>query len=329
MSSRERVVFVASYYPPHLGGMENVAEAMATAFSEAHECTVLTTTCGAGHAARHEQVGNLEVWRYPGVDVAHTPVSPGLIARIMALPRQTLIHVHLAQAVVPEVVWLSSVIRRRAFVAHYHLDVDASGSLGSVFLAYKRFVLPRVLRAARTVICLSTDQAEFLIETYGVERSRIAVLPNGVTSAFFAEPKRQKDVSPLKLLYVGRLSAQKNVLRLIDAMAQVSSPVDLVIVGEGEERVVIEEAIRRHDLENVRLVGAQRGAALNEWYRWADAFVLPSDREGMPLVLLEAMAAALALRIELAERSSVRSQDYRWDHLVEQLEEVYDGAGIG
>ncbi len=295
MTAHGPVAFVTSYYPPHLGGMENVAQAMAKAYSERHECTVLTTTCGAGQTVKRERDGMLEVRRYRGVELAHTPISIGLIARLLTLPRRTLVHVHLAQAVLPEVVWLSSLIRRRKFVAHFHLDVDASGSLGSVFLIYKRVVLPRVLRAAGTVICLSTRQAEFLNETCGVEQSRIEVLPNGVTAEFFAEPNREMDSSPLKLLYVGRLTAQKNVLRLIDAMAKVTAPVDLVIVGDGEERGSIEEAIRRHDLRNVRLVGAQRGEELSRWYQWADAFVLPSDREGMPLVLLEAMAAALAI----------------------------------
>jgi glycosyltransferase involved in cell wall biosynthesis len=367
MSEHERVAFVASYYPPHLGGMENVAESMAKAYSGHHACTVLTTTCGAGQAPRRQRQGNLEVRRYRGVEFAHTPFSIGLIARLLTLPRRTLVHVHVAQAVIPEFVWLSSVIRRRGFVAHFHLDVDASGPLGAVFLMYKRLVLRRVLQAAETVICLSTGQAEFLSESYGVDRTRIRVLPNGVTAEFFAEPKREISSSPLKLLYVGRLTAQKNVLRLIDAMAAVGSPAELVIVGDGQERGRVEEAVRRYDLSNVRLVGAQHDADLRQWYRWADAFVLPSDREGMPLVLLEAMAAALpivstdvmgsrellgdtgllvradatdlaeaidrlaadpTLRIELAERSSRRAQDYRWDHLAERLEEVYGAAAV-
>ncbi len=365
MAPHERVVFVTSYYPPHLGGMENVAEAMAKAYAERHRCTVLTTTCGAGQAPRHEEMGGLQVRRYRSIEFAHTPVSVGLLARLVSLPRQVLVHVHVTQALVPEFVWLSSAIRRRRFVAHFHLDVDASGPLGAVFLIYKRLVLGRVLRAAEAVICLSTGQADFLNKTYGVERSRIRVLPNGVSADLFAEPNREIDSSPLKLLSVGRLTAQKNVLRLIDAMAAVTVPVELVIVGDGEQRGMIEEAVGRHDLRNVRLVGARHGAELSKWYRWADAFVLPSDREGMPLVLLEAMAAALpiiatdvmgsrellgdtgllvgtepkdlaeaidrlaadpTLRIELAERSSRCARDYRWDNLAEQLEQVYGAA---
>src|SRR5271166_5259581 len=101
MAPQERVVFVASYYPPHLGGMENVAEAMAKAFAELHECTVLTTTCCAGQAALREHEGNLEIRRYRGVELAHTPLSIGLITRLLTLPRRTLVHVHVAQAVVP------------------------------------------------------------------------------------------------------------------------------------------------------------------------------------------------------------------------------------
>jgi glycosyltransferase involved in cell wall biosynthesis len=169
------------------------------------------------------------------------------------------------------------------------------------------------------------------------------------------------------MLFVGRLNAQKNVPRLVDAMTHVSSEVELVIVGDGELRDDIARRIHRLGLIGVRLVGPARGVELVRWYRWADAFVLPSDKEGMPLVLLEAMAAGLAiiatdapgtrevvdgvgllternpeslgsaiervaadpdLLSNLSARSAARGIEFRWDARVTELERLYDSVAI-
>jgi rhamnosyl/mannosyltransferase len=172
---------------------------------------------------------------------------------------------------------------------------------------------------------------------------------------------------PLRVLFVGRLDAQKNVVRLVQAMARVTRPVELTVVGDGEEQPRVRAAVAAAGLTSVRLVGAVHGADLLGWYRWAEAFVLPSDREGMPLVVLEAMAAGLpvlvtdvpgsrelvedvgivvpptpaglaagldrlasdpVLRATLAERSRRRGAEHGWGARVEELETVYARSGV-
>jgi glycosyltransferase involved in cell wall biosynthesis len=169
------------------------------------------------------------------------------------------------------------------------------------------------------------------------------------------------------MLFVGRLHAQKNPARLIDALTHVSSNVELVLVGDGELRDEIASRIDRLGLTNVRLVGPARGAELVRWYRWADAFVLPSEKEGMPLVLLEAMAAGLAiiatdapgtrdvvgsaglltelnpeslgaaiervasdrdLLCDLSARSAALGKNFQWDASITELEHLYDSVAI-
>ena len=293
---RGPIVQVTPYYPPHLGGMENVAESIAAALAERGPVEVLTTTCGAGDAPRAESRPNLRVRRLRAVELAHTPIAPSLLWHLLRLPKSALVHVHIAQALVPEMVWLASAIRRRPFIAHFHLDVEPSGPLGAIFRLYKRGVLGSTLRAARRVIVLSKEQAAFVTETYGVDPAAVDVLPNGVSDAFLIDRRTgPRSTGRLRLLCVGRLTAQKNMTRLLHAIAQVTAPVELVIAGEGEERPALERTIAELGLTNVYLVGAQTGPALVDRYAWADAFVLASDREGMPLVVLEAMAAGLAI----------------------------------
>jgi glycosyltransferase involved in cell wall biosynthesis len=95
---------------------------------------------------------------------------------------------------------------------------------------------------------------------------------------------------------VGRLSAQKGQLLLLDALRDAIDAGfqgHLVLVGDGELRDHIEERIRDLDLaDRVALTGALDGAAIRKHLDEARALVLPSFAEGLPVVLMEAMARA-------------------------------------
>jgi glycosyltransferase involved in cell wall biosynthesis len=366
---RHTVIQVTSFYPPHIGGVENVAQTLAELLAERHDVHVVTTTCGAQDAPVRENSKRVRIRRFSGVALAHTPISFGLALRLLTLGRHSIIHVHIAQAFVPEVVLVASIIRRLRYIAHFHLDVEPSGRLGFLLAGYKRWILKPFLQRATAVVALSTEQATFLESHYALEHDRITVIPNGVDPRFYPRPgppgPSTASSQSFKLLFVGRLDEQKNVPRLVDAMSYVTSPVELVIVGDGELRDEIADRIAALGLRNVTLAGAARGDELVRWYRWADAFVLPSDKEGMPLVLLEAMAAGLpivatdvpgtrqlvdgvgllvepnprslaagidaiaedpALLATLAARSATRGREFRWEVGVSALERLYNSV---
>jgi glycosyltransferase involved in cell wall biosynthesis len=260
------------------------------------------------------------------------------------------------------VVWATSRLRRRDYIAHFHLDIEPSGPMGRLWTGYKRWVLGPFLRGAHQVLVLTESQRRFLADAHGVDPRRVTVLPNGVSDEFFI-PVRARSAGALRLLYVGRLTRQKNVGRLLAAMAEVTAAVQLRIVGDGEERADLEDRGRRLGLDNVTFAGPATGAGLVAAYRWADALVLTSDREGMPLVVLEAMAASLpvlatdvpgvretvgtdgllvpvdpaaiagaidrladdeALRLDLAWASARRARRHSWATLLATLDQVYD-----
>jgi glycosyltransferase involved in cell wall biosynthesis/peptidoglycan/xylan/chitin deacetylase (PgdA/CDA1 family) len=361
------IVQVVPYFPPHIGGVENVAKTIAEGLAQGGLVEVLTSTSHAGSAPAVERHGNLVIRRLASVDVEELPLMPTLLLHLLRLPRRAVVHVHVAQALVPDLVRLAAFLRRRPYVAHFHLDVEPSGRFGFLFVAYKRLMLGGALRSAARLIVLSPDQADFVERRYRVERDRIVVLPNGVGQDFFTGPRQPPShEGPFRLLSVGRLSPQKNMTRLLRAMAAVTEPVELVIVGDGDERPQLEQLSAELGLVNVRMIGTRFGADLHEWYHWADAFVLASDKEGMPLVLLEAMAGALpivatdvpgiadtvrddgllarpdpqslakaidrlasdpALWAELSRRGQARAEEYAWDTLVDSLRVIYDQVG--
>jgi glycosyltransferase involved in cell wall biosynthesis len=359
-----RIIHVVPYYPPHLGGMENVVSSMAEGLAKAGQVEVLTTNCAAKEAPRLERRGRLTIRRLRAFDIASIPIAPSMFLRCVKISPRNIVHVHVAQALIPEIVWISRWLRGGKFIAHFHLDVAPSGRFGRLFVWYKRRILGHTLRAAVKVIALSADQASFLEQAYQVSADKITVIPNGIGSEFSPNPERLSSRDrPLRVLYVGRLSPQKALPRLVHAFAAMTQAVEALLVGEGDERPVIENLIQRYGLDNVQLPGRRQDGELVATFQWADVFVLPSDREGMPLVVLEAMAsglpviatdvvgnrellsgigllvkpdpAALAaaldevakdevLRSKLCKQSLAAAENYTVGRLVESLSELYE-----
>jgi glycosyltransferase involved in cell wall biosynthesis len=122
---------------------------------------------------------------------------------------------------------------------------------------------------------------------------RIHVVRCTVSSEFFvgAEPPRP---GCRTLLSIGRLSAQKGQLLLIEAMARLRDEgfdTELILAGDGELRAELEHAIDRNDLgDRVRITGWVDEATVRNLLREARALVQPSFAEGLPVVMIEAMA---------------------------------------
>ncbi|MDI6027527.1 glycosyltransferase [Corticibacterium sp. UT-5YL-CI-8] len=124
------------------------------------------------------------------------------------------------------------------------------------------------------------------------EWSKLHVVHCGLDQAYAAEPSPKS--RSRSLLCVGRYSDQKGHLLLIEAAAQLrESSVDFQIrlAGDGPLRPVMERRIRDSGLtEHVVLLGSLPQAAIREEIRQAQAFVLPSFAEGLPVALMESMA---------------------------------------
>ncbi len=287
------IVHCAAYYPPHMGGMETVVERMAQESADrGRRVRVYTSRAGAERAPRVVRGNGMVLRRLPHIELAHTPIMWSLPFHLLFLPRGSILHVHVAQALLPEIARSIAFVRGFPFIAHLHLDVEASGPLGRFLPHYKRYLLGPVLRTSDAVCVFSEEQRGVVKERYGVENERIHIVPNGVDPVFFAEP-RIASRTPLTIVFVGRLAIQKRVDRLIRAAALVPIPMKVVIVGDGDLRAELETLARSLCPGIVEFVGARSSKGVRKYLRQADVLVLPSDREGMPLTILEAMAAGV------------------------------------
>ncbi len=154
-------------------------------------------------------------------------------------------------------------------------------------------------RAGVAPVAIGDAVAESFAEVYGFDAPY--VIPNGIPVADFragpeaaAAVRREVGVAaetPL-FLVVGRLNEQKNHALLLDAFADPRlASAALLVVGDGELRGdLVSQAARLGLSERVRFLGIRKDVP--RLLAAADAFVLSSDWEGNPLVVMEAMAAA-------------------------------------
>lgn len=148
--------------------------------------------------------------------------------------------------------------------------------------------------AARFVVAISEyGRSQLLRWTDQRDWSKIHIVRCGLDVAFLAGGATPVPDRP-RLVSVGRLSEQKGQLVLVEAMAAVAREVpdvELVLVGDGAMRGEIERAIADTGTGDViRLAGVLDTAAVRHEIEAARALVLPSFAEGLPVVLMEALA---------------------------------------
>ncbi len=165
-----------------------------------------------------------------------------------------------------------------------------------------RAVQKRVAKRAERVIVPSRYMRDTLIR-WGVEASRLTVIPNATDPAPIStgptrdEARRRLGIEAQALLSAGRLIPLKGHERLVEMMPALvdSAPgTTLYIAGSGPEKAKLRNKIAELRLHHVvHLVGSLEREKLLELYRACDLFVLPSEHEAFPHVLLEAMAEGL------------------------------------
>jgi D-inositol-3-phosphate glycosyltransferase len=167
----------------------------------------------------------------------------------------------------------------------------------------------RMVSAVDRIVAATTVERNHLVQHYGADPARIAVIPCGVDTNLFMPGDQAAARTALglddcpRLLYVGRLAPIKGLETLLDAMARLRAAgtrVHLSIVGGDADEPLngheseLRARLARLDLGGtVTFVGAQPQERLRAWYVAADATVLPSHYESFGMVALEAMACGI------------------------------------
>lgn len=152
----------------------------------------------------------------------------------------------------------------------------------------------KIERASFVVAISSYGRSQLMRWSNPAEWAKIAVVRCGVDRAFLNSDPATVPEDSKEFICVARLSAQKGLPLLIsacDVLRTRGEAFILTIIGDGEMRAELEAEIRRRRLHDVvQLAGIQSSSEIREHLVRARAFVLPSFAEGLPVVLMEALA---------------------------------------
>jgi glycosyltransferase involved in cell wall biosynthesis len=288
------VVMVCPQYHPVIGGYESLAQNLARSLNG------LGLHCGV--VTRRLQPTWPTHERHQGVSIVRLPATrrrgldgplwyAGLLRYLLENRRRIeVVHVHQVGTALLAAATFSR-LTDIPLVAHPHSGSGAT--VAQVSASRKAFLLRAALRSAQAVVALSDEMSDQMV-ALGVSRARIRRIGNAVDVARF-RPREGGGGAPTAIS-VGRLSPEKGGDVLLNAWAVVRRALPaarLIIVGDGPMRADLEALAGRLGLgPSVDFRGAVR-EGIEDCYREADLFVLPSHREGVSVALLEALASGL------------------------------------
>jgi glycosyltransferase involved in cell wall biosynthesis len=236
--------------------------------------------------------------RFVPLQSVRRPISPwrdlaGLfeLYRLLRRERPDILHASSSKAgVLGRLAGFLAGVPIRIFTVHGWAFAAYSGTTGRLYRWADRLVRP----LTTTTICVSERELAAGLAAGTCAADRTVVIPNAVDVAGAPRSQAVARERPL-ILAVGRLKGPKDFPTLVRALGKLTpGSFDALIVGDGPDRGRLEEEIAALGLQGrVRLTGERRDVP--ELLARADVFVLSSASEGMPVSVLEAMAAGLPI----------------------------------
>lgn len=146
-------------------------------------------------------------------------------------------------------------------------------------------------------VALSELIRDSIIKEYGINKEKIPVIYNGIDLSKCIPKQAYESHNIFKILHIGRFTEQKNHIGLLKAFKSFNDKYpnsELWLIGDGETKDTIKDFVHSNDLErNVIFCGLKED--VYDYLNQADVFVLPSNYEGLPMTLIEAMGTGLPI----------------------------------
>ena len=281
------------------GGVEIVVKELCTRMAQ-QGCRV---TCynRSGHHVSGAEYDDIDNTNYEGIRQKYVPTiekkglaaasASAFAALYSAFGKYDVVHIHAEGPAFFS--WLPKMFSKRVVVTIHGVDWQREkwqSGFGSKFIRQGE---KNAVKYADEIIVLSKGVQDYFKETYGRETHFI---PNGVNRPQIREANLIADKFGLRkdsyILFLGRLVPEKGIRYLVEAFKNVKTDKKLVIAGGSSDTDSFMEELKElaKSDDQILFTGFVQGAMLDELYSNAYIYTLPSDLEGMPLSLLEAMS---------------------------------------
>ena len=302
-SDRGEAVKIAMFghkrVPSREGGIEIVVEELSTRMvRDGHEVVCYNRR---GHHVSGAQYDNAAQATYKSVRLKTVPtwekrglaaVTSSFFAAVCcAVGNYDVVHIHAEGPAF--FAWLPKLFGKRVIVTIHGLDWQREKwreGFGSKFIRQGE---KNAVKYADKIIVLSRGVQKYFEATYS---RKTCFIPNGVNRPEYVEPSLITEKFCLTkesyILYLGRLVPEKGLRYLIEAFKKVDTEKKLVIAGGASDTDDFANELKSMAQGDDRIIftGFVQGKILSELYSNAYVYTLPSDLEGMPLSLLEAMS---------------------------------------
>lgn len=284
--------------PSRQGGIEIVVEELAVRMATlGHQITVYNRS---GHHVSGKEFDQKKLREYKGIRMKYVPtidkkglaaMSASFFAAVAAaFGKYDVVHFHAEGPCA--MLWLPKLFGKRCIATVHGLDHQRAkwGKFASTYIMLGEKC---AVRFADEIIVLSEGVQKYFLDTYG---RKTRFIPNGVNRPVIHEAEIIKDKFGLEkdtyILFLGRLVPEKGLRYLIQAFKQVKTDKKLVIAGGSSDTDEFASELWEMAKDDDRIIftGFVQGQELDELYSNAYVYTLPSDLEGMPLSLLEAMS---------------------------------------
>ncbi len=300
--------------PSREGGIEIVVEELSTRMVEAGH--FVTCYNRSGHHVSGKEFDGGSCKEYKGVKLkcvftinrkGFAAMTSSFFGAICAtFGKYDVVHFHAEGSCA--MLWLPKLFGKRC-IATIH-GIDWQRAKWGVFASkYIKFGEKIATKYADEIIVLSEGVQKYFMNTYG---RKTVFIPNGVNRPILRSPQQMKEKFGLDkdeyILFLGRLVPEKGITYLIEAFKEVKTEKKLVIAGGSSDTDAFSQELKKLAQGDDRIVftGFVQGQMLEELYSNAYLYTLPSDLEGMPLSLLEAMSYGnCCLTSDIAECAEV------------------------
>lgn len=325
--------------PSREGGVEVVVEELATRMVKNGN----NVTCynRGGHHVSGKQYDARKIKEYKGIRIKTVPtincrglaaMSSSVFAAIKAaFGKYDVVHFHAEGPCA--MLWLPKLFGKRCIATIHGLD-HMRAKWGKLASTYIMLGEKCAAKHADEIIVLSKGVKDYFKETYNRDT---VYIPNGVNRPEIKGTNEIKERWGLEkdsyILYLGRLVPEKGIKYLVEAFKNVKTDKKLVIAGGSSDTDEFSNELKEMagDDERIIFTGFVQGEPLDELYGNAYIYTLPSNLEGMPLSLLEAMSygnCCLVSDIEecasVVEDKAIVFEKSNVEDLRKKLQEVCD-----